>query len=178
MLGPFITSNPPDARVLFENFGLTFYYAQLVEDNLKLILAMGEIQGIVTFDRRKDLHIKDSDSDLIGACMGALKDVLKRNRGPNDSEEFYQLFDEANAARRLLAHRFFLEHAPDLQSQAGRLAINQDLSRLYLTIRNAHNASVALRDELYSRVGFTPEMARQKMEEFRKLICEKPENET
>ena len=178
MLGPFITSNPPDARVLFENFGITFYYAQLVEDNLKLILAMGEIQGIVVFDRKKDLGIKDSDGDLIGACMGALKDVLKKNRGPDDSKEFYDLFDEANDARRLLAHRFFLEHAPDLLSEAGRLAINQHLSKLYLTIRNAHNASVALRDQLYSRVGFTPEMARKKTEEFKKMIGERHENET
>lgn len=178
MLEPFTTSNPPDARVLFENFGLTFYYAQLVEDNLKLILAMGEAQGIVVIDRKKDLRIKGSDSDLIGACMGALKAVLEKNRRPNDSEEFHQLLDEANAARRLLAHRFFLEHAPDLQSESGRLAINQHLSELYVTVRNAHNASAALRDELYSRVGFTPEIARKKIEEFKKLICEEPESET
>jgi hypothetical protein len=164
MLDPFITSNPSDARVLFENFGIAFYYAQLVEDNLKLILAMGETQCIVTFDRKKDLRIKDSDDDLIGACMGGLKEVLRKNRGPTDSKEFYELFDKANAARRRLAHRFFLEHAPDLLSEAGRLRINQDLSELYLRIRTAHNASVALRDELYSRVGFTPDKARERME--------------
>jgi hypothetical protein len=170
MITPFLTSNPVDARVLFENFGVTFYYAQLVEDNLKLILAMAEFQGIVVFDRKNELRIKNSDYDLIQACMGPLKEVLKKNRRPNDSDDFYRLFDDANVARRSLAHRFFIEHAPDLMSEAGRLSVNQQLSKLYLTIRNAHNASVALRDELYSKVGFTPEMARQKIEEFKKLI--------
>ncbi len=170
MLKPFVTSNPPDARVLFENFGIAFYYAQLVEDNLKLILVMGEIQGIFVFDRKKDLQIKDCDADLIKACMGRLKKVLKKNRGPNDSKEFYELFDQVNEARRLLAHRFFLEHASDMISETGRRAINQNLSKLYLTIRNAHNASVALRDLLFSRVGFTPEKARQKLEELKKTI--------
>lgn len=174
MITPFITSNPADARVLFENFGLTFYYAQLVEDNLKLILAMAELQGIVVFDRKKDLRIKSSDYDLIEACMGPLKEVLKKNRGPNDSDEFYRFFDEANAARRLLAHRFFIEHAADLQSEAGRQAINQHLSKLYLTIRNADDASVTLRDVIYSRVGFTPEMARQKIEKFMRMLDDNP----
>ena len=178
MLQPFAASSPPDARVLFENFGLTFYYAQLVEDNLKLILAIGEIQGIIRFGRKKDLRIKESDEDLISACMGSLKEVLKKNRGRSDTKGFYDLFDEANAARRLLVHRFFLEHAPDLLSETGRIAVNQHLSKLYLKIRNAHIASVALRDQLYSRVGFTPEMARGKIEEFKKGIRADNANQT
>ena len=178
VIPPFITSNPLDARVLFENFGVTFYYAQLLEDNLKLILAIGELQGVVAFDRKKDLRIKNSDDDLIEACMGSLKEVIKKNRKPNDGDEFYDLLDEANVARRLLAHRFFLEHAVDLQSEAGRLAINQHLSRLYLTIRTAHDLSGELRKAMYSSVGFTPEMARQKLEEFKKTIDENYKRET
>jgi hypothetical protein len=170
MIKPFISSNSPDTRVLFENFGVTFYYAQLLEDNLKLILTIGELQGILRFDREKDLRTQKSDHDLIKACMGPLKKVLKSHRAPNDSKEFYELLDNANTARQSLAHRFFIEHALDLQTETRRCAVNQQLSKYYLTIRNAHNASAALRDVMYSRSGFTPEMARKKIEELKNVI--------
>jgi len=113
----FAASNPPDARVLFENFGATFYHAQLLEDTLKLILVAAERLGVVTFDRKKHLKIKPTDDELIGACMGALKGVLKANRKPGDDDTVYDALEEANQARRLLAHRFFLEHAVDLMSE-------------------------------------------------------------
>jgi hypothetical protein len=169
---PFITSNSDDTRVLFENFGLTFYYAQLLEDDLKLILCAGEFLGVVSFDRKKQLKIKADDEDLLSACMGALKEVLKANRKPGDDHDFYRLLDEANAARRLIAHRFFLEHGLDLQSASGRTAINQHLSTLYLTIRQAHTYSKALREEMFSKIGFTREMAAKKLEELKKVIDE------
>ncbi len=167
-MNPFITSNSTDTRILFENFGLTFYYAQLLEDNLKLILGMAELQGIVVFDRKKDLRIKNTDDDLIDACMGSLKEVIKKNRKPTDNDDFYNILYDANTARRLLAHRFFVEHAVDLLSEAGRDAINQDLSKLYLTIRIAHAGSDELRDTLFSRSGFTRAMAHQKFKDLKK----------
>jgi hypothetical protein len=167
---PFITSNSDDLRVLFENFGLTFYYAQLLEDELKLILLAGELLGIVSFDRKKHLKIKHEDDDLIGACMGPLKEVIKANRKPTDNDTFYDLLDEANAARRLIAHRFFLEHAVDLLSEAGRAAINQHLSKLYLTIRQAHTISSALSEEISSTMGLTREIIEKKRDELRRMI--------
>ncbi len=172
---PFISSNPPDARVLFENFGLTFYYAQLLEDDLKLILAAAELLGVATFDRKKHLRIKNSDDDLIEACMGPLKEVIKANRKSGDDDTFYDALDEANAARRLVAHRFFVEHAVDLLSESGRTAVNQHLSKLYLTIRRAHTFSTAFRKRLFSKMGFTPAMAAKKLDELRRIIDE-PDN--
>jgi hypothetical protein len=97
-LTAFTTSNPSDARVLFENFGVTFYYAQLLEDNLKLILVAAERLGVVTFDRKKHLKIKPTDEDLIAACMGSLKDVLKANRKPGDDDTVYDALELANRA--------------------------------------------------------------------------------
>ena len=176
-ISPFISSNPADARVLFENFGLTFYYAQLLEDDLKLILAAGEFLGIVSFDRKRHLRIKKSDDGLIEACMGPLKEVIKANRKSQDDDEFYDALDEANAARRLIAHRFFLEHAVDLLSEPGRAAVNQHLSKLYLTIRRAHTVSSALRERIFADMGFTPDMATKKLEELRRIIDE-PDEQT
>jgi hypothetical protein len=169
---PFITSNPEDARVLFENFGLAFYYAQLLEDDLKLILIAAEAQGLVHFDRKKDLHVKGDDDGLLQACLGALKEVIKKNRHSGDGDEFYDTLDKANKARRLLAHRFFLLHAVDLLSEAGRAAVNQHLSELYVTIRQAHTMSSYLRVELYAKVGFTAEDARKKLDELLGIIGE------
>ncbi len=104
--------------------------------------------------------------------MGTLKEIIKKYREPNDDDTFCNLLDEANAARRLIAHRFFLEHALDLLSESGRTAINQHLSKLYLTIRQTHTLSSALRERIYSEMGFTPEMAENKLNELRRLINE------
>jgi hypothetical protein len=171
-VSPFITSNTEDTRVLFENFGLTFYYAQLLEDDLKLILCAGEVLGLVSFDRKKDLKIKAEDEDLLSACMGALKQVLIANRKPSDNDVFYRMLDEANAARRFIAHRFFVEHALDLQSASGRAAVNQHLSQLYVVIRQAHTISKALREEMFATLGFTREMATKRLDELKKIIDE------
>jgi hypothetical protein len=167
---PFITSNPEDARILFENFGLTFYYAQLLEADLKLILVAGEALNIVHFSRKRHLQIKNTDLDLINACMGALKQVIKTNKKDGDDDTFYNLLDEANRARRSLAHSFFYENAVDLLTESGRAAINQQLSKYYLTIRQAYTYSTALREKLYSDLGFTPEMAQEKVEELKRTI--------
>src|SRR5258708_448823 len=96
---PFITSNPGDARILFENFGVTFYYAQLLEADLKLILVAAEALKIVKFDRKKHLRVEHTDFDLVNACMGALKQVIKHNRKDEDDDTFYNLLDDANIAR-------------------------------------------------------------------------------
>ena len=105
---------------MFENFGITFYHAQLLEDNLKLILVAAERLDVARFDRKKHLKIAYTDEGLIEACTGSLKAVLKRNRKPGDDDAFYDAIELANKARRLLAHRFFLEHSVDLLSAAGR----------------------------------------------------------
>ena len=163
--------------MLFENFGLTFYYAQLLEEDLKLIVAAGELLGKVAFDRKKHLRIKHSDEGLIEACMGPLKEVIKANRKSEDDDLFYNALDEANAARRLIAHRFFLEHAVDLLSEPGRAAVNQHLSKLYLTIRRAQTVARALRERIFADMGFTREMADKKLEELRRIINE-PDEQT
>jgi hypothetical protein len=171
-VAPFDSSSPPDLRIIFENFGLTFYYAQLLEDDLKLILGAAEFLGVATFDRKKHLGIKSDDVELLKACLGSLKEALKANRKATDDDLFYDALDEANAARRLIAHRFFVEHALDLLSEAGRAAVNQHLSKLYLTIRQARTISVAVRNKLFSEAGFTPEMAEQKLAELKQTIDE------
>ena len=169
---PFITSSPGDLRVLYENFGVSFHYTQMLEDELKLILVVAEHQGLARFDRKKDLRMKGGDDNLVDACLGPLKKVLKTNLPPKDGDEFYIALDEANKARNLLAHRFFIVHAVDLLSEAGLAAINQHLSKLYLTIRHAHTMSRTIREHLFAKVGFSPEDARRELDELKRIIDE------
>lgn len=126
----------------------------------------------MVFDRKKHLNIKNSDEDLIGACMGALKRVVKLNRKPGDDDTLYMMLDEANDARCLIAHRFFLEHALDLQTESGRIATNQHLGKIYLTIRQAHTAASALKQALFSKLGFTREMVDAKLAEHHEIANE------
>ncbi len=155
VIKPFVSPTPPNQKVLFENFGVTFCYAQMLENELKLLLTMAELQGIISIDRKKDLRIKNTDEFLADACMGGLKEVLKKNFG---DEEVNKIFDGANAARRLLAHRFFIEHARNFSIEKGIRAANQHLQELYFSIRQACEISVKLSKEIFSRGGFTPEM--------------------
>jgi len=171
-LKSFSKNDTSDFRILFENFGITFYYAQMLEDDLKYILCIAELLGMVSFNRKKDLGIKNTDTDLNKACMGALKDVLTKNKKAGDGDTFYNLLEEANKARRHLAHSFFTEHAIDMLNEAGREAVNQNLSKLYLTIVHAYSISKALCKELSAKAGYTPEMAAQKRAELLKMIDE------
>jgi len=171
----FITSNPKDSETLFENFGVTFYFAQLLEDELKLILCSAKMLGHAKFHRKKELRIKNSDDGLLGASMGALKEVINKNKKEGDDDMLFDLLEEANKGRRLLAHRFFTEHAPDLQSEAGREATNQHLSKIYLTIRKAHTLAQSLREELFSRIGLSKEKMQEEVEKFRALINQEPD---
>jgi len=65
-----------------------------------------------------------------------------------------------------------LEHSVDLLSEAGRCAINQHLSKLYLNIVQANTIAKALRDRLFTEIGFTPEMAAKKLEELKETSSE------
>jgi len=58
----------------------------------------------------------------------------------------------------------------DFQSEAGLLKVNEHLSELYIAIRQANEVSIALRDEIFKRVGLTPEMVDRKLEELKKAI--------
>jgi formyltetrahydrofolate synthetase len=51
------------------------------------------------------------------------------------------------------------------------------LSKLYLSIVQANTIAKALRDRLFAEIGFTPEMAAEKLEELKKIISA-PEGET
>jgi len=140
-------------------------YAQIVEDDLKLIVAAGTSLGLITTGTRKK-H----------PCFGDLKEIIKRNRKEGDTDDVYDLFDQANQARRLLAHRFFIEHAVDLMTEAGHEAINQHLSKLFLTICQARCNSTALRNAIFLRMGLSENEARDKLEEIKRTILDDDEN--
>jgi hypothetical protein len=172
----FITSNSPETRVLFENFGLAVYFAQLLEGCLQSIVVAAELQGRIQFDRKRDLRAKDWDNELLHVCLNPMIQVLKNNQNQDDSEDFYKMMDKANEARNLLVHRFFLENATDLLNQAGIRSINDAIGRLYLTIRNALCAAQALRNAIYSEWGVTEERVQKHIENLKERYGGDEEN--
>lgn len=139
----------------------------MLEACLQTILVAAELQGKVTLRRKEDLHIKRSDEDLLEACLGPLIAVLKGNSKDSDAKEFFNLLTRANDARRLLVHRFFTENALDLLNEAGRRAINDQLAKLYLHIRQAHTAADALRESIYTQSGLTEEKIQQRITQLK-----------
>ena len=173
----FITSNTPDTQVLFENFGISVYYAQLLEGCLKSILVAAELQGRIKFDRQKDLRLKEPDDDLLKACIGPMLKVLEKNKAESDSAEFFTMIEKANDARNLLVHRFILDHSFDLLNQAGRRSINDTLGRLFLTIVQAHSAAEAVRNALFKEWGVTEVEMNRHMQELKELYGDEKTDE-
>ena len=165
-LKPFITSNSRDVRVLFENYGITVYYAQMSEGCLQTVLLAAELQGQVIFDRKEDFRISPGDEEILHACLGPMIKVLRKNKRESDTGKFTQMLTEANEARRLLVHRFFLENSVDLLNDAGRRSINDHLGRLYLKIRQALTVCQELRGALFTEWGVTEDIIAKRRQEF------------
>lgn len=174
----FVTSNSPDTQVLFENFGVTVYFAQILEGCVQSIIVAAELTGRIEFDRKKDLRAKDWDDDLLHVCLNPMIQVLKKNHKEGDTEDFYVMLERANEARNLLVHRFFLDNAIDLLNVAERRSINDAIGRLYLTIRSALCAAQAIRNGLYTEWGVTEERVRQHIEDLKSCYGDDETNST
>lgn len=113
-MNPFLKSESDDVRQLMENLGATVYYAQLLEDSLRLILTGGELLGLVSFERNKDLRIKEDDEDLWKACLGPMKKIIEKHRQTHDDKDLIDMLEKANQSRNCVVHRFLTERATDL----------------------------------------------------------------
>lgn len=143
---------------------------------MQSIIVAAELDGRIEFDRKKDLRAKDWDDDLLQVCLNPMIQVLKKNQKQGDTEDFYAMLDNANQARNLLVHRFFLENSTDLINQSGRRSINDSLGRLYLIISKALCAAKALRSAIYTEWGVTEEQVRKHVENLKMLYGDDDEN--
>jgi len=164
----FSSSSTPDGRILLENYGLTVYKAQMLEDCLRIILVAAELQDRVEFDRTTDLRLKAGDDDLLLACLGPMIKVLKANNKSGDTDSFTKMLSEANQARNLLVHRFFVENGTDLLNAAGRLSLNDQMERIFIKIVQALLVSEGLRDKLFQEWGISKAEMQRRADDLRR----------
>src|SRR5436309_8735500 len=122
-----------EALIVFENFGITVYLAQLYVGFLSNILTGLERLGAIQIpqDARRD-SIGYVDENL-GSMLRILLDQSKIDRNT------VRLLRKAHFQRNLLVHRFMLENITDTFNRAGRRSINDKLTNLRKNIGAAMN---------------------------------------
>src|SRR5215467_7650688 len=82
---------------------------------------------------------------------------------PKDFEKFLK---KANQMRNRLVHKFLAEHADELISESGQIAVADKLHSYYLTMRKAHAMLIGPVTALLEMLGVTWEETQRRVEEL------------
>jgi hypothetical protein len=152
-------------QILFENFGVTVYYAQLFEGTLQLLLTGMKRTSLIQIDPSKFNVTEDADG-IIDSCIGPLIKMLEDGSRVDLPNDFCRLLKKANQMRNRLVHRFLAERADELVSEAGQIAVTDELFSYYRTIRKAHTVLVPLVGTLLEMLGVTAEDIQRRKDEL------------
>lgn len=155
-----------EALIVFENFGITVYLAQLYEGFLSNMLTGLERLGAIQIpeDARRD-SIGYVDENL-GSMLRILLDQSQIDR------DTVKLLRKAHFQRNLLVHRFMLENITDTFNRAGRRSINDKLTNLRKNIGAAMHVAMQVSTTVWKDLGIDPDEANKKMKEMRRLAEE------
>ena len=155
-----------EALIVFENFGITVYLAQLYEAFLSNILTGLERLGAIEIpqDARRD-NIGSVDENL-----GPLLRILL-NQSQVDSGTI-KLLRKAHFQRNLLVHRFMLENIQDMLNSAGRRSVRDKLTSLRTNIGKAMHIAMQISEAVRKELGIDPDEAKKKIDEMRRLAKE------
>jgi len=155
-----------EALIVFENFGITVYLAQLYEVFLSNILTGLERLGVIEIpqDARRD-NIGYVDENL-GSMVGILLDQSQVDRAT------IKLLRKAHFQRNLLVHKFMLEHIQDMLNSAGRRSVNDRLTSLRTNIGKAMHIAMQISEAVWKELGIDPDEAKKKIDEMRRLAKE------
>jgi hypothetical protein len=164
-------------QIVFENVGVTMFHAQMIEDNLCLILSGLEALGLVHIDREA-YKIKVASDGIIEACIGSMVYILQEHSRFDMPRDFFKHLKKANMQRNMLAHRFFMLNARDLSTDSGCARIAKKLLPIYEHLVKVNMMLEHLRDVVYDRLGFSPEEAQRQSEELlRELRANEPNDD-
>lgn len=152
-------------HILFENFGVTVYFAQLFEAYLQLLLTYMERTSLIEIDRTK-FNVTEDPQGIIDCCIGPMIKVLEDGSRVDIPKDFGKLLKKANAMRNRLVHRFLAEHADEFISEAGQIAVTDKLYSYYVTMRRAHAVLVPPVTALLEMLGVTPEDTKRQLDEL------------
>jgi hypothetical protein len=155
-----------EALVLFENFGITVYLAQLYEGFLSNILTGLERLGAIAIpqDARRD-NIRYVDENL-GSMLRILLDQSQIDR------DTVKLLRKAHFQRNLLVHRFMLENIQDTINSAGRRSVNDKLNNLRTNMGKAMHIAMQISVAVWKELNIDPDEAQRKILEIRRLAKE------
>jgi hypothetical protein len=152
-----------EALILFENFGITVYLAQLYEGFLSNILTGLERLGAIEIPKeaRRD-NIGYVDENL-GSMLRILLDQSQVDRAT------IRLLRKAHFQRNLLVHRFMLENIHDTLNSAGRRSVNDKLASLRTNIGKAMHIAMQISIAVWKELGIDPDEANKRIQEMRRL---------
>ena len=155
-----------EALVLFENFGITVYLAQLYEGFLSNILTGLERLGAIEIPKeaRRD-NIGYVDENL-GSMLRILLDQSQVDR------DTIKLLRKAHFQRNLLVHRFMLENIQDTLNSTGRRSVNDKLASLRTNIGKAMHIAMQISVAVWKDLGIDPDEAQRKILDIRRLAKE------
>jgi hypothetical protein len=155
-----------ESLILFENFGITVYLAQLYEGFLSNMLTGLERLGAIQIpeDARRD-SIGYVDENL-GSMLQILLDQSQIDR------HTVKLLRKAHFQRNLLVHKFMLDNITDTFNRAGRRSVNDKLTNLRKNIGAAMQVAMQVSTAVWKDLGIDPEEANRKIKEMRRLAVE------
>jgi hypothetical protein len=148
---------------VFAYYGLSCYYAQVLEQELFLFAAMLHLSDNASL---ATLEIETLFDQLEGRTFGQLIHAARQlTEVPADLEGD---LDFALRQRNELVHRFFAEHSEDLLSSTGRSEMITLLREAISNFKRVDLAVTALREPLSARLGITVEAAQNELDRMLK----------
>ena len=153
----------PEKLVLFENYGLTVYMAQLYERGLQNVLTGLETLGALTIPSDMDR----SRDGFIDECLSPMLRILESQSKMD--RKVSRLLQKAQYQRNELIHRFLVDNGIEMLHAAGRASVNDTLRRMYDNICRAHWIVYQLAEKIFTELGITPESVTKNVAELRRL---------
>lgn len=157
------TDISPEGLVLFENYGLAVYTAQLFERGLQNVLTGLERLGAITIPPDANRSGDGFVDDCLGPMLRVLQSQAKVDR------ETTRVLKKAHRQRNQLVHCFLVENAVDMLNPPGRESINQQLRHIYLNIRRANWIVSQLAERIFAQLGVNPDSVDKQIAELRRL---------
>ncbi|MFD0894841.1 hypothetical protein KBB96_04510 [Luteolibacter ambystomatis] len=150
---------PPTLHEVFRDFGHAAFTAQMLEGSLVAILLALEIAGKIEIKKPNPKAELESEIYLSSKTMGSLFAELKKC---GVAVEITELIQDSLEARNYLMHGFFSWNAENLQTDAGRRLVREELQQLRFRIGRVEMAFSQIREQVFEKfLGLPPEILRE-----------------
>jgi hypothetical protein len=152
-----------DPKETFAFFGLTFYYAQVLEQgivNLAVALSAKGVPG-VTVEDVKTLY-ESMNEKTFGQVSCAAQKVI------NISNPLAADLEAAVKKRNFLAHRFFVERDIDHMTAHGRVKMINELRDMLLFLQNVDKRLDKVWHAASEPLGINPDWWEMQLERYKK----------